>query len=53
MRKVTHLTAQKHAALGQSERLMAVSAFIIVGNPVGTVLAIHLLESDETTRDQI
>jgi hypothetical protein len=26
------------------ERLMAFSAFIIVRNPVGTVLAIHLLE---------
>jgi hypothetical protein len=32
---------------------MALSAFVIVGNPVGTVIAIRLLESDETTRDQI
>jgi hypothetical protein len=51
MRKVTHLTAQKHAASGQSERLIALSAFIIVGNPVGTVIAVHLFESDETTRN--
>jgi hypothetical protein len=42
--KVTHITAQKHATWDQMERLMAFSAFIIVRNPVGTVLAIHLLE---------
>jgi len=53
LRKVTHLTAQKHAASGQLKRLTALSAFIIAGNSVGTVLAIRLLESDETTRDGI
>jgi hypothetical protein len=53
VRKVTHLTAQKHAASGQAELLIALSAFIIEGNSVGTVLAIRLLESDETTRDRI
>jgi hypothetical protein len=53
LRKVTHPTAQKHAARGQSELLIALSAFIIAGNPDGTVIAIYPSESDETTRDRI
>jgi hypothetical protein len=44
LRKVTHLTAQKHAVSGRLKRRMAFSAFIIAGNPVGTVIAIYLLE---------
>jgi len=44
MRKVTHITAQKHAASGQSERLIAHWAFDIARYPVGTVIAVRLLE---------
>jgi hypothetical protein len=44
LRKVTHLTAQKHAASGRLKRLIALLAFIIAGIPVGTVIAIYLLE---------
>jgi hypothetical protein len=40
LRKVTHLTAQKHAALDWLNRLMAFSTFIIARNPIGTVIAI-------------
>jgi hypothetical protein len=34
------LTEQKRAVSNQSKRLMAFSAFIIVRNPVGTLIAI-------------
>jgi hypothetical protein len=44
LRKVTHLTAQKHAASDQSKRLNALSAFIIARNSVGTVIAICTLK---------
>jgi hypothetical protein len=53
VRKVTHLTAQKYAASGRLELLIALSTPIVAGNPVGTDIAIHLSESDETTRDRI
>jgi len=51
LRKVTHITAQKRAASGQSERLIALSAFIIEGNPVGTVIAVRL--SERTIKDPL
>jgi hypothetical protein len=44
LRKVTQLPAQKHAMSVWLKRLMAFSAFIIARNPIGTVIAIHLLE---------
>jgi hypothetical protein len=40
LRKVTHLTAQKRAAMDWLKRLMAFSTFIITSNPIGTVIAI-------------
>jgi hypothetical protein len=51
LRKVTHIPAQKDAASGQSERLIAVSAFIIERNTVGTVFAIRL--SERTIKDPL
>jgi hypothetical protein len=44
LRKITHLTAQKHAASGRLKWLIAFSACIIAVNPIGTVIAIYLLE---------
>jgi hypothetical protein len=44
LRKVTRITAQKHAALGWLKQLMAFPAFIIARNPIGTVIAIYPLE---------
>jgi hypothetical protein len=35
---------QKHAASDWLKRMMAFSAFIIARNPIGTVIAIYLLE---------
>jgi hypothetical protein len=40
LRKVTHLTGQKHAVSRRLKGLIASSAFVIAGNPVGTLIAI-------------
>jgi hypothetical protein len=51
LRKVTHLTAQKHAAQGQSELLIALSAFIIAVHPIGTVIAVY--PSEKTMKEPL
>jgi hypothetical protein len=47
VRKVTHFTAQKYAASGRLEHLIAISTPIVAGDPVGTDIAIHLSDFGE------